>query len=442
MKKYLLLPIVLLISACQDVGDNKPLLSNTKKKQPVIIVNPNRHLNIAEFWIDHLQEADEVIMDSKEIEELNNDTAYKKRTLTYFKDIHKFYTSQWLKIKLLKNLNGLKKRVSYIEDDNRISGNFYREIKKNMNLNGFSKKNVTTRYALVTGYCNQKIIPTEQSLLKKKNQIYFDRNQNSALDIGTPVAVLHTTVDGAWHYGIGPTSSGWVRDSDIAFGTRNEILNYLSSKNFIVTISAKSPLLIAGRYHDYVRMGVRIPYLMSVDDMMMVLIPTRDEEGGLVLSNATLKSLHTHKGYLPYTQKNILTQAFKFLHMPYGWGGMYGEQDCSKFLQEIYATTGLRIPRNSASQSNMGNAQVELNNFNKDSRHQQLNKWAKAGVSILHLKGHIVLYLGNYKGEPFIIHTVWGSSSRHYALGRTAVTSLNFNGYLGKIDRITNLSLQ
>ena len=121
---------------------------------------------------------------------------------------------------------------------------------------------------------------------------------------------------------------------------------------------------------------------------------------------------------------------------------MYGEQDCSKFLQEIYATTGLQIPRNSASQSKMGHAKIELNSFAKDRRYQQLNEWGKAGVSILHLKGHIVLYLGNYKGEPFIIHTVWGSSSRHYALGRTAVTSLNFNGYLGKIDRITNISLK
>jgi hypothetical protein len=173
--------------------------------------------------------------------------------------------------------------------------------------------------------------------------------------------------------------------------------------------------------------------------MTMVRIPTRNEQGKLIFSKATIKTVHLHKGYLPYTQKNILTQAFKFLHAPYGWGGMYGEQDCSKFLQEIYATTGVRIPRNSTSQSNMGKAKIELNFLSKESKAKKVNNWAKAGVTIFHLKGHIVLYIGNYKGEPFIIHTVWGSSSRHYALGRTAVTSLNFNGYLGKLDRITDV---
>jgi len=443
MKKFLLFTTILLLTnACQDVGDNRPLLTKSKKKQPIFIVNPNRHLNIAEFWIDQIEKPNEVIMNEKEIKQLNNNTAYTQRMLTYFKDINRLYGSQWLKEKLLKNLDGLRSRANYFSDNRKIHRDFYQKIKKEMNLNGLKGKNQKTRYALTVNYTNQRIIPTEQSLLKKKNQIYFDRNQNSALDIATPIAILHSTIDGSWHYGIGPTSSGWIRDSDIAFGGREEISNYLSSKNFIVSISAKTPILIAGRYHDYLRMGVRLPYIMSIDDMTMVLIPTRNNEGKLVLSNATIKTLHTHKGYLPYTQKNILTQAFKFLHAPYGWGGMYGEQDCSKFLQEIYATTGLFIPRNSASQSKMGNAKVELNSFAKDKRIQQLNQWAKAGVSILHLKGHIVLYIGNYKGEPFIIHTVWGSSSRHYALGRTAVTSLNFNGYLGKIDRITNLSLK
>jgi cell wall-associated NlpC family hydrolase len=442
MKKILLFTIILLITSCQDVGDTKPLLSNSKKKQPIIIVNPNRHLNIAEFWIDQLKKPNEIIMNEKEIQKLNNHTAYKQGMLTYFKDVNRHYGSSWIKEKLLKNLDGLRSRINYFSDNHKIHRNFYQNIRKEMSLNKLTGKNQKTRYALTINYTNQKIIPTQRSLLKKKNQIYFDRNQNSALDIATPVAILHSNYDGSWHYGIGPSSSGWIEDRDIAFGKRDEILNYLSSKNFIVTTSAKTAILIGGGYHDYLRMGVKLPSIMTIDDMTMVLVPTRNKEGNLIFSNATLKTANVHKGYLPYTQKNILAQAFKFLHMPYGWGGMYGEQDCSKFLQEIYATTGLRIPRNSASQSNMGNAKVELNSFAKDSRHQQLNEWGKAGVSILHLKGHIVLYIGNYKGEPFIIHTVWGSSSRHFALGRTAVTSLNFNGYLGKIDRITNLSLK
>ena len=441
MKKIVLLYFILLLSACNEVGDNKPLLTNSKKKQPIIIVNKNRHLNIAEFWIDSIEKPNKVIMNEKEIKHFNNDTVHNKKTLNYFRKIPKRYSSSYIKKKILKSYTGLQKRVSYFSDENKISSDFYKEIKEKMNLNDFSKKNQTTRYALTIKYTNQKIIPTELSLLKNRTQIHFDRNQNSALDIATPIAILHSSKDGFWHYGVGPTSSGWIQDKDIAFGDKEEIVNYLESKNFVVTTSAKTPLLIQGRYHDYLRMGVRLPYMMNIDDMSMVIVPVRNENGQLVLSNATVKTSHIHKGYLPYTPKTILTQAFKFLNAPYGWGGMYGEQDCSKFLQEVYATTGVKLPRNSTSQSKVGHEKIELAGVSKNAKEEFLNNFSIVGGTILHLKGHIVLYIGNYKGEPYIIHTVWGESSKHFALGRTAVTSLNFNNYLKKIDRITNITI-
>ncbi|RUM68198.1 MAG: hypothetical protein DSZ07_07295 [Sulfurovum sp.] len=442
MKKIILLSILFLLTSCQDVGDNRPLLTKSKKKQPIFIVNPNRHLNIAEFWITQLDEADKVIMNQKEIQQFNNTIAHEKGLLNYFKDINKHYTSTWIKSSILKSFNGLKEKVKYFADNSSISSSFYKELKKELNIEGLANKNQKTRYALTITYTNQRIIPTEEVMIKRKNQIYFDRNQNSALDIATPIAILHSSIDGAWHYGIGPTSSGWVRDRDIAFGKKKDILDYLDAKKFIVTTSAKTPLLIKGVYYDYMRMGVKVPYIMSIDDKIMVRVPTRKDNGDLTFTKATVKKSNVHIGYLDYTQQNILSQAFKFLHAPYGWGGMFGEQDCSKFIQEIYATTGLRLPRNSASQSKVGDAKVELNVFDKNPRIQKINRWAKAGVTIFHLKGHIVLYIGKYHGEPFIIHTVWGSSSKHFALGRTAVTSLNFNGYLEKIDRITNITLK
>ena len=433
---------LLVLSGCQEVDDNKPLLSNSKKKQPIIIVNQNRHLGMAEFWIDKIENSNELIMNDKEIKKFNDNTAYVKNTLNHFKDLNKQYGASWVKNSILKSFHGLKKTATYFTDGNHISNRFYQDIKDDLNLDAISSKSIKSRYALTVKYCDQKIVPTELSLLKKKDQIHFDRNQNSALDIATPLAILHSTADGLWHYGIGPTSSGWVRSTNIAFGDREEIDNYLNSKNFVITTEAKTALKIAGRYVDYLRMGVKLPSLLTIDKQTMVMVPVANEKGDLLFSNATVKSASVHKGYLKYNSENILTQAFKFLHAPYGWGGMYGEQDCSKFLQEVYATVGVKLPRNSASQSNAGDAKIELSGIEAEQKHTILQNAAQGGMSILHLKGHIVLYLGEYKGEPYIIHTVWGSSSRHFALGRTAVTSLNFNNYLKKVDRITNISLK
>ncbi|MCK4441420.1 MAG: SH3 domain-containing protein, partial [Sulfurovaceae bacterium] len=425
-------------SGCQEVGDTSPLLGDKKGKQPIIIVNKNRHLNIAEFWIDKIKDTDKPIMNNKEIEAFNKNIVYKQHLVSNFKDIPSNYSGLWLKNNIERHFKNIFKQTKYFEDGTKIKPKFINEIKNYMDLYNISDS-VKTRYAITVHYSNQRIVPTELALLKKKGDIYFDRNQNSALDIATPLAVLHTSSDGKWHYAIGEFSSGWVRDQDIAFAEKKDIDGYINSDKFVITTRAKSSVLIAGKYYDTMRMGIKLPYILTVDDMSMVLIPTRDENGSLVLSNATIKSTHTHKGYLAYTPRNILTQAFEFLNAPYGWGGSFGEQDCSKFIQQIYATTGVRLPRNSSSQSISGDNYLELSNIDRITKENRLISLAPIGATIVHLKGHIMLYIGDYKGEPYVIQTVWGESKRHYALGRTAVTSLNFNNYIDKVDRATIL---
>lgn len=441
MKKYIFIPIILLIlTACQEIDEHTLVLSNSTDKQSIVHVNKNRHLDMAEFWLKELENPDKILMSKSKINKLNKHTSYKQHKITFFKDFSKKYGTSWVKKSILTSFNNIKRSTKYLSDDSPVERNFFTDIRKTMDTKSLNQKSVNTRFALTVNYTNQKIVPTDISLLKKKHQIHFDRNQNSGLDIATPIAILHSSKDGMWHYGISPLSSGWVKSSDIAFGSKKEIQGYMESQKFIVTTSAKNALLVRGEYHDYLRMGVRLPLVMGVDDMLMVKIPTRDDEGELLIVNATIKASDTHKGYLDYTPRNILQQAFKFINAPYGWGGMYGEQDCSKFLQEVYATVGVELPRNSASQAKMGKSQIKLNRLNDTQKISKLRDSSDIGATILHLPGHIVLYLGEYKGVPYIIHTAWGSSSRHFALARTAVTPLTFNNYLRKIDMSTAIT--
>ena len=134
MKKILLLLLTLLFIGCQDSGNNRPLLTKSKKKQPIYIVNPNRHLNIAEFWITQLENPDKVIMNINDIKKFNNDIAYKQGLYTNFKDINKFYSSKEIKEKILKSFNGIKGRVKYFSDNASIPYKFYKDIKKELNL--------------------------------------------------------------------------------------------------------------------------------------------------------------------------------------------------------------------------------------------------------------------------------------------------------------------
>jgi hypothetical protein len=105
----------------------------------------------------------------------------------------------------------------------------------------------------------------------------------------------------------------------------------------------------------------------------------------------------------------MIDQAFKMLNSPYGWGDMYGEQDCSRFIQEVFSTVGLVMPRNSSQQAQVGILVADLSDQeNLDVKTAALEQHAVPGITTLYMKGHIMLYLGMVEGQPFAIHASWG----------------------------------
>ena len=51
-----------------------------------------------------------------------------------------------------------------------------------------------------------------------------------------------------------------------------------------------------------------------------VLMPVRDFNGALTVRKGFVPSSETvHEGFLPYTQRNVITTAFRLLGRPYGW---------------------------------------------------------------------------------------------------------------------------
>lgn len=89
----------------------------------------------------------------------------------------------------------------------------------------------------------------------------------------------------------------------------------------------------------YMQMGCALPLLGACDNStIQVLVPARKDNGWCTFEPAYTSAADMSQGYLPYTPRTALVQAFKLLNAPYGWGGMHGEQDCSRFIQEVFAT--------------------------------------------------------------------------------------------------------
>jgi len=391
-----------------------------------------RHTRLPEFWIDRIAEPDRLILNAEQIRQFNTQTSRLKK-LTYLpEDFHASYAGQWVGDKLARQFAFLAARSFYTEEGDPIGDTLITTLWKNCDFDAIPDT-VDTRYALVVHYANHRLSPTSSTLLKKPHQRYFDRNQNAALDIGTPLAILHSSRDKKWYFTLSPSSYGWIAAADIALTTRKQMLRFSRSRNYIVTINPKNALFVEGRYRDFLRMGVRLPYRGKLGDFALVSIPERDDNGSLRLQQATIRESDVHLGYLKYTPRTILTQAFKFLNAPYGWGGMFGEQDCSKYLQEVYGSVGILLPRNSGDQVKACRPIITFSGGSGE-RSAELKQKAKPGSTLLHLPGHIMLYLGEYRGVPYIIHTVWGAVEGRNPLAKTAVTTVYFKDYIDRMD--------
>ena len=117
--------------------------------------------------------------------------------------------------------------------------------------------------------------------------------------------------------------------------------------------------------------------------------------------------------------------AKEFYGEPYGWGGSYECRDCSATTRDFLGAFGIFLRRNSSKQAKDGKS-TTIKGLKKRAKKQKIIKEAEPFRSLLHVPGHIVLYLGEYKGDPVIMHTYWGirkNDGTKLITGRTIITT-------------------
>jgi cell wall-associated NlpC family hydrolase len=132
---------------------------------------------------------------------------------------------------------------------------------------------------------------------------------------------------------------------------------------------------------------------MDHNGRIALKLPVRTADGTLAIHNTPAQFDRTlHIGYLPYSTNTVIQQAFLFMGDVYGWGGLEDSVDCSAFVQDVYRSMGIHIPRDADQQ--------EL------AMPVQTDNPAKARSGALIFKpGHVMLYLGlDPNGNPMVIH--------------------------------------
>ena len=154
----------------------------------------------------------------------------------------------------------------------------------------------------------------------------------------------------------------------------------------------------------------------------------------------------TRVGDLPLSRANLLRQAFKLLGERYGWGHDYAGRDCSGFLSDVFATFGVRMPRNTGDQAK--SPVFEHQSFDAAaSREARMRAVAALRVGdLVYIPGHVLMVVGFEHGEPWVIHDVQGvgvrdgDALRRIPLNGVSVTPLlplRFDAGHDYIDRMT-----
>lgn len=269
------------------------------------------------------------------------------------------------------------------------------------------KWGVTVRYTAVRN------LPLAEGLFYEPGDIHYDQVQDSALAAGEPVAVLHTSRDGRYYFVKLYNLYGWIAREDIALCSRSHWEKYADPEDFLIVADRSFSVRVNDEDVFYL-MGSRLRLLQGKNGYWQISLPYKDNATERLRETflwlAETKALH--QGYLPYSPAQVIRQAFKFYGSEYGWGGLDHKVDCSSLVDAVYASVGLRLPRNSGALRMTPGYSVDFTGADT-SRRLALLRTLQPGA-VLSLPGHVMLYLGMENGVPYVLH---GASS-YYKDGR------------------------
>jgi hypothetical protein len=286
------------------------------------------------------------------------------------------------------------------------------------------------RSAICVADADARLLPTNTPLygsaasaVGARGLLKADELQNSSIKPGDPLAVIAESRGGKWLFAATGSFIGWVErgktafvDEDFKEGYRRAPYAVFVKDNVRASINGRDVLI---------KMGAVFP-----SDGDGVLAPVRNPDGSAALARYKPRDGDTAPFPLPFTYRAAAGTAGEMLGEPYGWGGSGGARDCSAAAKDYFAVFGVWLPRNSGDQAKTG-VSVPLRGQSPDGKIRIITESGVPFATLIHMSGHIMLYIGVYGGEPVIAHNAWGvrvnmpdGKTGRAVIGKMAVTSL------------------
>lgn len=349
-------------------------------------------------------------------------------------------------IQFMKELGG---RDWYTGNLRRLESRLLQEILDSCALESFPSR-FDLGIAVSPGHLRG--LPTQLPFFEKKDGYPFDMLEYPQLKLNEPLRVLHATRDGDWLFVETPYTNGWIPAREVALVDRELVESWMRLP-LVVLVRDRVPVSeLTGGGAILGKLGTLFPLTQQREDGFDVLVATAGE-GGLARSAAVRLPKADAAAYpVEFNAENVTLVGNALLGQPYGWGEMYGLRDCSALLRDFFIPFGIWLPRTSADQIASVPRVLRLSGRTPQEKKELIIGEGRPFLSLLHKKGHVLLYLGtDAEGRPLVLHDAWsvavknGNKERDQIVGKVVVTTLEPGRELGLyegrslIERITEL---
>lgn len=315
----------------------------------------------------------------------------------------------------------------YGENRRKTSTALLRQLLANCDLEHMPSLN---RPAIAVCPSAMRVLPTTAPLFKKADDFPFDVLQNAAVKMNDPLSILHVSPDGLWVFARGADASGWIEARDVAFISETRA-SELMKKDLIVVVKDETLLRDAKNGAiAKVNLGTLLPCVSEEDNSYKVLAAIQAEGRETRLIEARIPKDAARRFPLDFNQDNIALVGNQLLGKPYGWGGLRHNRDCSSMIRDFYLPFGFWLPRGSYNQIHSGNP-VSLSKLSNYEKERLLLEKGVPFLTIVYLRGHIMLYVGSLNGRPLVFHASWGVSVKDgegeiykHVIGKSIISTL------------------
>ena len=287
------------------------------------------------------------------------------------------------------------------------------------------------RRGITTVATNMRVLPTDKPFFQGPDSFPFDMLQQSGVKLGEPLRILHTSRDGLWLFVETSYASGWIETRDLAFPDE-PTSHWWRNAEQVVIVKDFSPLRdSSGAYVRMAKIGTILPLALETEEFFEVYLAARKEPGGSVEElRARIPKEIAGRHPLEFTGATIARIGNQMIGTPYGWGELFDDRDCSALTRDFFLPFGIWLGRGSYDQTHGGTV-VSLAGKSIDEKAEIIMEKGVPFLTLLYLKGHILLYVGKKEGKPLVFHDLWGVTVRDQAgrerkqiVGKAVVTTL------------------